>query len=82
MTALKIASLNGLNIEKGVPTPPARHKRRDWPLDQMDVGDSFSVEHQNVASVRSAITRQHDKHPGTRFTLRRLEHENRCWRVA
>lgn len=79
-TNLKLASVNTATIDKGVPLPPRRASARKWPLDLLEVGDSFAVPSADIPNVRSAITWEQKK--GKKFTLRTLPTETRCWRIA
>lgn len=70
-------------IEKGVEAP-AGTKRRKYPFQDMDIGDSFFIEdasprhnHQIYAAASYAGSRH-----GKTFTVRTVEGGYRVWRLA
>lgn len=66
-------------IEKGVPQPTV--KTRKWPLEAMEVNDSFAVPEGKEKPLRSAI-HHHQKVTGKKFTVRREDNGGmRCWRT-
>ncbi len=81
MTKLELASSNEIRIEKGVPLPNKGAKLA-WPLRDMEVGDSFSLEKSRMSSVRSAVNYEQRVSPGKKFTIRTTPAETRCWRTA
>lgn len=75
-----------LKIERGLPIPKA--KRSKYPLDRLEVGDSFLVPvppgesaDKIKARVATAIQDFKDHDPYRRFTLRRVEDGIRVWTV-
>lgn len=68
-------------IEKDVPLMPTL-RRMKYPLQAMDVGDSFEIEDPKgtlIVSLRSSVSRLKPK----LFVVRRVgEGKVRCWRTA
>ena len=70
-------------VEKNMPMPPRLngHRPRLYPLDRMEVGDSFAFEEWLRQRI-SASTSSYDKKTGAVFTIRRVSDEYcRCWRL-
>lgn len=65
-----------IEIEKGIPVPSKYHEKAPkYPLDKMDVGDSFFLEIVNGkkhSSLVQTITRYKKDHPGVDFTTRKI----------
>ena len=74
-----------MKIEKGIPVPELRLGRRsNYPLAEMEVGESFACEKPHRAEVnrlRQAAYRYGKRH-GKKFTVRVSGDEVRCWRVS
>lgn len=69
-------------IEKGIPVP----KKRKYPFDKMEVGDSFLIKHDGTTNFRTAIgghiTAHVRRNPGTKFTSRNTDDGDvRVWRL-
>jgi hypothetical protein len=76
-----------MDIEAGVPIPATiRSRRYRFPLDDMEVGDSFFVEFASgdrekfLASARSLISR-FGRNYGKRYATRSQEDGFRVWRI-
>jgi hypothetical protein len=69
-------------IEKGVPLIPRPGGRTGskYPLDEMEVGDSFLVEGGTVKNLSCTI-RAHAKKVGGKFATRTVEGGVRVWRT-
>jgi hypothetical protein len=68
-----------IKIEKNIP-PPEEHWKRKYPLNRMEVGDSFAIPKSEAARVRNAIW-SHCKVTDHKYKSR-VEGENvRVWRV-
>jgi hypothetical protein len=78
----KLVTSNSFVIEKGIPAPPKKGRVPDFPLDQMDAGDSFVVSGELASRVRSAISYQQRKFPKRSFSVRAEGDHYRCWRTA
>ena len=80
--ALKLASTNSISIDKGVPLPgTAQHGNMVYPLDQMQVGDSFAVPVSKYGSLRQTAYARGFK-LGMEFRVSKRGDEVRCWRIA
>lgn len=73
---------NEIKIDKGVPLPDSGRRKLAWPLRDMEVGDSFSLDQSRMSAVRSAINYEQRVSPGKKFTVRTTPVETRCWRTA
>jgi hypothetical protein len=69
-------------IDKGVPLPDSGRMKLAWPLRDMEVGDSFSLNKSRVSALRSAIHSEQHVSPGKKFMVRTAPAETRCWRTA
>ena len=75
------------NIEKGVPIPQF-HSLSEFPLLDMEVGDSFVAPLSKIKALRNAITRIHKRNDTLRFITRTVNGRGRAgritrvWRVA
>lgn len=70
-------------VEKNIPLTPRNngHRPRLYPLDRMEIGDSFTFEEWRRQRV-SASASGYAKETGARFTIRRVSDEYcRCWRL-
>lgn len=66
-------------IEKNMPKPIARNK---FPLDKMEVGDSFVVPLKDRFSASSSAISYKRKHPETEFVTKKVsDDEVRIWRT-
>jgi hypothetical protein len=66
-------------IEKGIPIPSSSR----FPLDRMEVEDSFAIPERHMEALRSAIRKFCAQNPGRKFTTRREDRDTRrCWRVS
>ena len=75
-------------IEKGRPIPSNRHDN-PFPLDQMAVGDSFTVNHSVMrpGTVSSRIATWNKRNPAMKFITRQVNRQGRgkttrVWRVV
>lgn len=71
-------------IQKNIPIPTkdARGRKKLYPFDDMEVGDSFAVPLIKKRSISCAVSQEHKKHQGERrFSVRVLKNEIRIWRV-
>lgn len=70
-------------IEYGIPL--ARNndlRKRKYPFNKMDVGDSFEIPFKKVSAVRQSATNYAKDH-GVKFSVRRTGTDTaRCWRIA
>jgi hypothetical protein len=72
----------GYAIEKNVPLPPSRRKGKErFPLNRLEVGESFVVQKHEVFAARNAAHRLNKK-TGKVFTSRAIENGYRVWRTA
>lgn len=78
-----------LAVEKDIPIPEASHRKRRYPLDQMEVGDSFLVPTDPAMTFRklqakasSSVAYAHGTLGGRRFVTRQVEGGVRVWRIA
>lgn len=79
--AAKECEMSDYKIEKGVPIPDGgRGRPTKYPLDKMDIGDSFvAIAPRHIFSIISFYGRHH----GKKFTARKLnDREYRIWRIA
>jgi hypothetical protein len=73
-------------VEKGMPVPKARKSRSKYPMDGMQVGDSFEVPFKDpdvtrtMNAVRAAASRWGQKHK-RKFVTRKMEAGIRVWRA-
>ena len=70
-----------MKIEKNIPAPAVR-KRRPFPFEQMEVGDSFAVQDDTVSAAKMSASRMNKNGSGKQFTIQKTESGYRCWRVA
>ena len=69
-------------IEKNVPLPEREWRASKYGFDKMEVGDSiFIPTEQVVPAIHSAPGYYAIRHPGTKFTTRRVEGGYRIWRI-
>ena len=71
-------------IDKGIPIPHPRQCGRMpyYPMDTMDVGDSFLVPDSNVKGRATALVSSANKrHAPKRFTSRKVTGGHRVWRI-
>lgn len=65
-----------IEIEKGIPIPSKyRSKAPKYPLDKLEVGDSFFLETINGrknTTIGMCINKYKKDHPGTDFTTRKI----------
>lgn len=65
-----------IKVEKNILMP------RQWPFDEMQVGDSFAVPpNAKRPAVNVAAMRYGRKH-NMKFTVRKTPEGYRCWRIA
>ncbi len=70
-------------IEKNIPVPGdvKIDKRKKYPFDQMNVGDSFFAKNKTARSLSNS-SQWHAKKTGKKFTCTTEADGARCWRVA
>ena len=76
-----------IKIEKSVPCPPGRFSIRLYPIDQLEIGDSFAVPSEQARCLRSVLGPYKASHPGWNYTCRAVDKadgtkETRVWRLA
>ncbi len=74
------------NIEKGVPMPPSRKTKMEYPFSQMQVGESFLIPSEGAEArlARSRVesaARTAGRRLGAKFTVRITPEGVRVWRV-
>lgn len=69
-----------VKIEKDIAIPDAITHMK-YPLDEMDIGDSFVVDASYKPSIACAISRRH-KNTSKQFTTRKSAGMIRVWRIA
>lgn len=67
-----------VKIDSNVPLPESRGT---YPLDQLEVGDSFSVPVEKTQSLRSTVYLFNKTHPDKKFTVKSKGGETRVWRL-
>jgi hypothetical protein len=67
------------HIEKGIPKPPTRLAKIDWPFERMEVGDSVLIPAERWSSAASKVNDM--KKDGYRFVRRKVAEGYRFWRV-
>ena len=72
-------------IEKGVPLQEERGFTKRYPLQQMEVGDSFSVPYLEAQQMRSAVKNlalcANGRFREWKFVTRKQGDMVRCWRI-
>jgi len=81
-----VLDVASLTLEDGIPIPPKESKPRmtDWPalFARMSPSQAVTVPEVVKATLKKAITLQHEQHPDTEFTTRMLDGGCiRVWRV-
>ena len=79
--------LKSVEVESGIPIPPACDHRKTWMTLTMGVGDSIRIEHRYGNSVASRVRNHLKTHPGEKFTQRTMTDDRgekyiRVWRIA
>lgn len=70
-------TIDGIEVEAGIPIPPKARNRIINALLQLDIGESFVVTH-NIGSSKKAPSEQ-----GRRFEIRKIGAKQwRVWRVS
>ncbi len=65
-----------VKIEKNVPIP------QKWPLEDMNVGDSFEVPDTVKRTTVTVYAARYGKKTGKKFTIRKTQDGKlRCWRI-
>ena len=71
-----------MKIEKNIPIP---EKRRTYPLDELDIGDSFLVQvpKEEIKSARNKLSASvsNASKTGSKFTVRVVDGGLRVWRT-
>jgi hypothetical protein len=68
-----------IEIEKNIPIPQMVGKNI-YPLNKMEIGDSFKVSQEEGEKLRSAAS-QYGRRNKKKFSILRFEGGYRCWRV-
>jgi hypothetical protein len=70
-------------VQKNIPIPSAAKtdKRKKYPFDEMDVGDSFFVANMTARALSNS-SQWHANKTGKKFTCATEADGARCWRVA
>ena len=68
-------------IERGVKMPTRRQHATKYPFEEMAVGDSFEMPHEQVARIRSAAAAWGKDHSGAKFAVRIMGTTARIWRI-
>jgi hypothetical protein len=64
-----------------IPPPTSKGHKRRYPLDKMEVGDSFLVPKAEERTIRNAVYLWASRH-NKKFTIRTLDNGTiRCWRI-
>ena len=72
-----------INVDKGLPLPPLRIGRPPiWPWKEMEVGDSFAVPTDCRVHIARVAAAKAGKQFGRKFTVRKVDGQLRCWRIA
>jgi hypothetical protein len=71
-------------IESNVPVPETRGRSTglQFPFEQMQIGDSFFLEKEKIATARTAADSYRKRHPEWDFTTRKDGEGCRLWRVT
>lgn len=70
-------------IDKNIPMPAKRARARMYPLDTMEVGDSFEIPADKVTSCRGSVHKFQSEHDGITFTVRKVNNDvYRVWRLT
>lgn len=70
-----------LPVEKGIDVPRKYDCMRIYPFEEMQVGDSFSVEKSLWGALRSSAFKA-SRSLGRKFTTRVVDNRIRIWRIA
>jgi hypothetical protein len=73
-------TLTRFKIERNIPLGPVREKRQ-YPLDDMKIGESIAVPPVFLQGIRMAISQRKRRGGKERFTVRRDGENFRCWRI-
>lgn len=73
--------MSDYKIEKNIPLPPTARPSNRFRFGEMEVGDSFQVDADDVAQARTAAS-WYGKRNDMKFTIRRYKDGFRCWRKA
>lgn len=80
-TKLKQTQVNEIKIEKGIPIPPMRNSPNKYPVESLNVGDSFlSPPGARPMSFRTAVANKAKK-LGFKITTRQTPQGLRVWRI-
>ena len=69
-----------IQLEKNVPPPPEDHWARKYPLDHMEVGDSFTLPKPEAERARKAAW-AYGERVGRKYKSRTEDENVRVWRV-
>jgi len=75
-----VMKFNSYRLEKGIPLP-GTHGNQTYPLQDMEVGDSFAFPPEKYGSLRQTAHARGAK-LGMEFKIMKRGNECRCWRVA
>lgn len=68
-------------IERGIPLPNPQRHRFKVPFREMAIGDSVFVKDDQIATVAANASNHSSRHPGFRFTHRKVPGGYRIWRI-
>lgn len=68
-------SENKVQIDKNIPIP------NKWPLDEMQVGDSFAVPSTVKRTTITVYVMRYGKKHNKKFSIRKFLGSLRCWRI-
>ena len=73
---------NTVKIEKNIPIPPRTKVVSKYRFNEMEIGDSFSIETFNeVRKLRGYICSYCNRNKNYKFSIRQFENVWRCWRI-
>jgi hypothetical protein len=74
--------MSDIKIEKGIEIPPKGSVGSKFPVQEMEVGDSFfcSFDVSSANSVMACLSK-YGKDTGKKFTTRKVEGGTRAWRI-
>ena len=67
-------------IEKNVPVP-VTEKNRKYPINKLEVGESFFIPDVKLPKMYNAISYHKFKYPDTNFKCRSMDGGVRVWRI-
>lgn len=70
-----------ITIEKKIPIPEKKHRRKKYPFAEMQVGDSFELTISKSTLSSAAVQWVHRHNPKAKFTIRHNDGKTRIWRT-